>query len=95
MASAIPGGLQQPLQGMSYNSPSSKDLFRLANITYQPQTEVSPTYVADILSKATTTLMTKLTFTFSIIDKPQEGQIYLISLAPNAVEIPSDGYVPK
>ncbi|CAI2182915.1 748_t:CDS:2 [Funneliformis geosporum] len=95
MTSSIPGGLQQPLQGMSYNSPSSKDLFRLANITYQRQSEVSPTYVADILSKATTTLMTKLTFTFSIIDKPQEGQIYLISLSPNAVDIPSDGYVPK
>ncbi len=68
---AIPGGLPQSVQGMPYNSPSSKELFRVANITYQRQSEVSPTYVADILSKATTTLMTKLNFTFSIIDKPQ------------------------
>ncbi|RIA89418.1 hypothetical protein C1645_824875 [Glomus cerebriforme] len=91
MASAIPGGLKQSMQGMSYSNPSSKDLFRLANIEYKPQLEVSYTYVADILSKLAN-VIANVTFTYSIIDKPQGGQIYLISLPPNAAEIPSDGY---
>ncbi|EXX56837.1 uncharacterized protein OCT59_005365 [Rhizophagus irregularis] len=86
MASVIPGGLKQ---GMPFGSPS-KDLFRLASIDYKPLLEVTPTYVADILSRSTNAL-SSINFTHSIIDKPQGGQIFLISLSPNA-EVPSDGY---
>ncbi|RHZ77729.1 hypothetical protein Glove_174g166 [Diversispora epigaea] len=79
-----------PMSGLSFNT-HSKDLFRLATIVYQKQKEVSPTYVADILNKATS-LLNQITFTYSYIDKPQEGQLYLISLSPNVEELPSDGY---
>jgi hypothetical protein len=84
MASAIPGGLKQPVQGMPYNNPSTKDLFRLANIEYQPQLEVSPTYVADILSRSTN-IISKLSFSFSIIDKPQG--IYWLLFTPKFTQI--------
>lgn len=69
MASVIPGGLKQSMQGMSFGSPS-KDLFRLASIDYKPLLEVTPTYVADILSRSTNAL-SSINFTHSIIDKPQ------------------------
>ena len=63
MASAIPGGLKQPMQGMPYNNPS-KEPFRVATIDFPPQQEVLPTYVAEILSRSTNTI----TFKYSIID---------------------------
>lgn len=70
MASVIPGGLKQSMQGMSFSNPSSKDLFRLASIEYKPILEVTPNYVADILSRSTNAI-SNITFTHSIIDKPQ------------------------
>ncbi|CAG8689818.1 10235_t:CDS:10, partial [Acaulospora morrowiae] len=70
--------------------PMSGSTFLLANLDYPKQKVVSPTYVADIFDKAILS-MDRIIFTHSIIDKPQEGQLYLISLPPTT-EVSSDGY---
>ncbi|CAH1758361.1 10591_t:CDS:10 [Entrophospora sp. SA101] len=73
------------------NFSNEKTLFHLATLDYQRQKEVSPSYVADLLTKANN-LLNRIAFAYSIIDKPQEGQIYLILLSPNEEVIPPDGY---
>ncbi|CAG8432917.1 4746_t:CDS:10 [Diversispora eburnea] len=65
-----------PMSGLSFNT-HSKDLFRLATIVYQKQKEVSPTYVADILNKATKGQLYLISLSPNVEELPSDGYQYL------------------
>ena len=50
------------------NFTNEKNLFHLATLEYQRQKEVSPNYVAELLTKANN-LLSRIAFAYSIIDK--------------------------
>ncbi|KAG9295475.1 hypothetical protein G9A89_013504 [Geosiphon pyriformis] len=90
MATTIPTTLG-PTLTPTIDPTRAKECFYMANIDYPRYSNLTPDMAAEMLTKAMN-LINQITFSFLYIDRPADGQVYLISLPPTVEELPPDGF---
>ncbi|CAG8478138.1 639_t:CDS:2 [Ambispora gerdemannii] len=90
MTTPIPGPLG-PTLASTIDPTRSKECFYMANLDYPRYPTLTPEMATEMLTKAMN-LINQIAFSFLYIDRPADGQVYLICLPPNDEDLPPDGF---
>ncbi|CAG8465314.1 3133_t:CDS:2 [Ambispora leptoticha] len=90
MTTPIPAPIG-PTLASTIDPTRSKECFYMANLDYPRYPSLTPDMATEMLTKAMN-LINQIAFSFLYIDRPADGQVYLICLPPNDEDLPPDGF---